>query len=345
MKSNSEGVKLNMAIFQLLDNHEIVSSGNLIPFSLDGIEQLLKENGISNDFEVLKSKINFDELIKSEDLKSFFRKYRVHKLEDLKTKVDKPVNIIESPFTYVLQRQNDLISRDKELTLMQIILHKSRRSNILLVGEPGVGKTALVAELSNSIKIIGLDLISLTEGTTYRGSFEKRLKLVLRYIEENSITLFIDEIHALNSLGNAEGGINIKDVLKPVMSNGNISIIGATTNSELRILKADKAFIRRFNILEVLPIKEDSILNNLDKIIEEVSIDHTSSIDRSASVAVLKKLVQDGTTYRLLDSFIDHLDTILSIAEFKQINKIDMNNYLRINDVLDSMKEINIEDF
>ena len=154
-----------------------------------------------------------------------------------------------------------IIGRDKEVELISIILRKKYRSNILIVGDPGVGKTALVAELSKKYPILQLDIVSLISDTEYRGSFERKLRKIISYSIEQGVILFIDEIHALYNLGRTEGGVSALDILKPYLSSGEISIIGATTYNEMKILGEDRAFTRRFVYLKLPHITLDYMAN------------------------------------------------------------------------------------
>ena len=140
-----------------------------------------------------------------------------------------------------------VIGREEEVNRMLEILCRRTKNNPILIGEPGVGKTAIVEELCNLIasnrvpdnlknkKVISLDMASAVAGTKYRGEFEERIKKVLKEIEEDGdIILFIDEIHTLVGAGGAEGAIDASNILKPALARGKIKCIGATTISEYK---------------------------------------------------------------------------------------------------------------
>lgn len=161
--------------------------------------------------------------------------------------------------------QNLLIGRKKELDRMMQILTRKNKNNPLLIGEPGVGKTALVAALAKKItrgdvphslfgkRILSLDLTLVVAGTNFRGEFEARLKEIIKEAKENKdVILFIDEIHTIVGAGNTSGGLDAANILKPALSRGDIQCIGATTLSEYkRHIEKDPALDRRFQSLVV----------------------------------------------------------------------------------------------
>ena len=158
-----------------------------------------------------------------------------------------------------------VIGRDKEIKKIQEILSRRTKNNPLLIGAPGVGKTAIIEAIANQIengdisdklqnkRIISLDMASAVAGTKYRGEFEERMKKILEEIEENEdIILFIDEIHTLIGAGGAEGAIDASNILKPALARGKIRCIGATTNDEYKKhFEKDKALERRFQIIKI----------------------------------------------------------------------------------------------
>lgn len=179
-----------------------------------------------------------------------------------------------------------VIGRENEINTMQEILCRRNKNNPLLIGEPGVGKTAIVEQLANIIvnnkvpkklknkRIISLDMASAVAGTKYRGEFEEKMKKLLEEIEtHDEIILFIDEIHTLIGAGGAEGAIDASNILKPALARGKIRCIGATTTEEYKKhFEKDKALDRRFQIItieEPTIEKTKEILLNLKPIYEE----------------------------------------------------------------------------
>lgn len=164
-----------------------------------------------------------------------------------------------------LKENHIIIGRDKELKRISNILGRKNKNNLVLIGEPGVGKTAIVEGLAQKInrgkapyylnnkKIISLDLGLMIAGTSFRGEFEARLKQVIKESTGNkNIILFIDEIHTLMGAGNAIGGMDAANLLKPALSRGDIQVIGATTLDEYRKnIEKDPALERRFQTIVV----------------------------------------------------------------------------------------------
>ena len=175
--------------------------------------------------------------------------------------------------------------RDEEIKRVLEILCRRRKNNPLLIGDAGVGKTAIVEELANMIvsgevplalrdkRIISLDMASSVAGTKYRGEFEERMNKILKEIEDNDdIILFIDEIHTLVGAGGAEGAIDASNIFKPALARGKIRCIGATTTDEYKkYIEKDSALERRFQTVMIEEPKTDtvkSILMNLKEIYE-----------------------------------------------------------------------------
>ena len=228
-----------------------------------------------------------------------------------------------------------VIGREEEVSRMLEILCRRTKNNPILIGEPGVGKTALVEELCNLIvsnkvpdnlknkKVISLDMASAVAGTKYRGEFEERIKKVLKEIEEDGdIILFIDEIHTLVGAGGAEGAIDASNILKPSLARDKIKCIGATTISEYKkFIEKDGALERRFQkIIVESPRKEKTkeILMKLKPIYEKY---HKVKISENIIDEILKlteKYIYDRNEP---DKSIDVLDEVCSKVSIKSNNK------------------------
>ena len=222
-----------------------------------------------------------------------------------------------------------VIGRDKEISLIIETLIRKNKNNPLLVGDAGVGKTAIVEELVRRIKrkevpaliqnkkIISLEMGALVAGTKYRGEFEEKLNKVIKELENNpDIILFIDEIHTITNAGGAEGAINASDILKPYLARGKIKIIGATTTNEYNhFFLKDKALTRRFELIRVLePTKEETI-NILNKV--------KPSFEKHYNIKITKENIKDivnlTTTYivdkKNPDKSLDILDSVCAMKE------------------------------
>lgn len=172
-----------------------------------------------------------------------------------------------------------VIGREKEIKRVVEILNRRTKNNPVLIGEAGVGKTAVVEGLATAIvsgqvpeklqnkEIIRLDVVSLVQGTGIRGQFEKRMQQLINEVSKNpNIILFIDEIHEIMGAGNAEGGMDAGNVLKPALARGDFQLIGATTLNEYRKIEKDGALARRFQPVEVNEPSVDETIQILNGI-------------------------------------------------------------------------------
>src|SRR6476469_9341799 len=170
-----------------------------------------------------------------------------------------------------------LVGRDYELERVQQVLCRRTKNNAVLIGEPGVGKTAIVEGLAQKIvygdvphfladkRILALDISLIVAGTKYRGQFEERLKAIMKELTENpNIIVFIDELHTLVGAGSAEGSLDAANILKPALSRGEIRCIGATTPAEYRkYIEKDRSLERRFQAVKVPPPTEGDAIRIL----------------------------------------------------------------------------------
>ena len=220
-----------------------------------------------------------------------------------------------------------VIGRDKEIKRVVEILSRRTKNNPLLIGEAGVGKTAIVEELSRLIinnkiptlknkKIISVSMASLVAGTKYRGEFEERIGKIVKELEKNEdIIVFIDEIHTLVGAGGAEGAIDASNILKPALARGKIRVIGATTTEEYKqFIEKDKALDRRFQTLEIkepdIEVVKD-ILKKLTPIYEGYHRVKVSDNIISSIVELSNKYIYDR---KMPDKAIDILDEVCSKA-------------------------------
>jgi len=229
-----------------------------------------------------------------------------------------------------------VFGRDKEVKRVMEILCRRTKNNPILIGNAGVGKTAIVEELSRLIaneevpsnligkKIISLDMATMVAGTKYRGEFEDRMKKVLKEIEDNTdIILFIDEIHTMVGAGGAEGAIDASNILKPALARGRIRCIGATTTEEYKkFIEKDSALERRFQKVCVdEPTVEETknILTNIKDIYEKYHNVIISNDMIEAIVNLSEKYIFDRNRP---DKEIDVLDEVCSRVSMKENDNI-----------------------
>ena len=215
-----------------------------------------------------------------------------------------------------------VIGREKEIERVSQILSRRKKNNPLLIGEPGVGKSAIAEGLALRIiqkkvsrvlynkRVVTLDLASLVAGTKYRGQFEERLKAVMNELEKNTnIILFIDEIHTIVGAGGATGSLDASNMFKPALARGEIQCIGATTLDEYRQnIEKDGALERRFQKIVVEPTTVDETIEILQNIKDKYEAHHNVNYTEEAIEACVKLSDRYITDRFLPDKAIDALD-------------------------------------
>ena len=271
--------------------------------------------------------INLDDLY--DELKVRPQDIKNEKLEILN--VGRVLNDVASEF-------DEVIGRDKEINEVIEVLLRKKKSNPLLIGPAGVGKTAIVEELARRIKnqevpfslinkkIIELPMGDLVSGTKYRGEFEERLtKIIKEVIKNKNIILFIDEVHTMVNAGGAEGAINAGDILKPYLARGDLKVIGATTTEEYeRFIAKDKALERRF---ETILVEEP----NLEET-KEILMGLKSSYENHHNIKITEENIKDITELaskylfkkKNPDKTIDLLDSVCAYVKRRIMEKEEL---------------------
>src|SRR5829696_3907559 len=225
-----------------------------------------------------------------------------------------------------------LVGRDYELERVQQVLCRRTKNNAVLIGEPGVGKTAIVEGLAQKVvfgdvphfladkRILALDISLIVAGTKYRGQFEERLKAIMKELTENpNIIVFIDELHTLVGAGSAEGSLDAANILKPALSRGEIRCIGATTPAEYRkYIEKDRSLERRFQAVKVDPPSEKETVQVLMGIKDRYESFHHVEYTNDAIEAAVYQSSRYITDRFLPDKAIDLVDEAGARAKLKE---------------------------
>lgn len=239
-----------------------------------------------------------------------------------------------------------IVGRNEEIQRVSQILSRRKKNNPLLIGEPGVGKSAIAEGLALRItqkkvsrvlynkRIISLDLASLVAGTKYRGQFEERMKAVMNELEKNrDIILFIDEIHTIVGAGGATGSLDASNMFKPALARGEVQCIGATTLDEYRTsIEKDGALERRFQKIIIEPTSEEETVEILNNIKIKYEEHHNVEYTDEAILACVKLTSRYMTDRFLPDKAIDALDEAGS--------RVHLNNIVVPNHITDLEKEL-----
>jgi len=273
-----------------------------------------------------KSKFDFEE-DEDEDDKPQGNNSKVHRKTDKKSMTDTPAldNFGKDLTKYAAEDKLDpIVGRDVEVERLVQILSRRKKNNPVLIGEPGVGKTAIVEGLAIRIhqrkvsrilfdkRVIALDMASIVAGTKYRGQFEERIQSIMSEIERNpNIILFIDEIHTIVGAGSASGSLDAANILKPALSRGELQCIGATTLKEYReSIEKDGALERRFQKIIVEPTSEQETITILKNIKNRYE-DHHQVVYSDEVLEACVKLTGRYISDRCFpDKAIDALDEV-----------------------------------
>ena len=250
-----------------------------------------------------------------------------------------------------------VVGRDREINMIIETLLRKKKNNPILIGDAGVGKTAIVEELTRRIikkdvpdnlyntKIVSLEMGSLVSGTKYRGEFEEKLTKIIKEVENNKdIILFIDEIHSMVNAGGAEGAITAGDILKPALARGNIKCIGATTKDEyLKYFSQDKALMRRFEVINIDEPNKEETKDILLKVKKEYEHHHGVIISNDNIDKIINYTNEFITNKKNPDKAIDFLDSVCSKVKTKNHYNIERKKLFEKLDELKKEKEISIK--
>ncbi len=227
-----------------------------------------------------------------------------------------------------------IVGREEEIERVSQILSRRKKNNPILIGEPGVGKTAIVEGLALRIiqrkvsrvlfdkRVISLDLAALVAGTKYRGQFEERMKAIMNELEKNKdVILFIDEIHTIVGAGGASGSLDASNIFKPALARGDLQCIGASTLDEYRMhIEKDGALDRRFQKVLIEQPSVDEAITILTNIKNKYEDFHNVTYDQEAIEACVKLSDRYMTDRLLPDKAIDVMDEVGARVHLKNIN-------------------------
>lgn len=226
-----------------------------------------------------------------------------------------------------------VVGREKEIERVSQILSRRKKNNPLLIGEPGVGKSAIAEGLALRIiqrkvsrvlynkRVVTLDLASLVAGTKYRGQFEERMKAIMNELEKNDdIILFIDELHTIVGAGGATGSLDASNMFKPALARGELQCVGATTLDEYRqYIEKDGALVRRFQTVMVDPTSPEETVQILNQIKDKYEAHHNVNYTDEAIQACVNLTNRYITDRYLPDKAIDAMDEAGSRVHIKNI--------------------------
>jgi len=250
-----------------------------------------------------------------------------------------------------------VVGRDREIDLIIETLLRKKKNNPILIGDAGVGKTAIIEELVRRIerkdvpdnlfntKIVSLEMGALVSGTKYRGEFEEKLTKIIKELEQNNnIILFIDEIHSMVNAGGAEGAITAGDIFKPALARGKIKCIGATTRDEYqKFFSGDKALMRRFEVVNV----EEPNNRETKEILLKVKSEYENHHNVLISTNIIDKIIYYTDKFIINkknpDKAIDFLDSVCSKVKTSNNYNLEKKNLYQKLDNLKKDKELSIK--
>ena len=276
--------------------------------------------------------------------------------KDLKNSFNPLFNTLNKYGYDMSDNDTNLIGRDEEINDIIEILLRKNKNNPLLVGDAGVGKTAIVESLAKKInecdslkdyKIYNLDMSLILSGSKYRGDFEERLNEIIKEVINNGkIILFIDEIHTIMSAGGSEGAIDAANILKPYLCKNKLKIIGATTNYEYdKYISKDKALVRRFDVVYIKEPNKEDTFDILLKLKNKYKKYYGVEINNNNLKIILELSDKYITDKKNPDKVLDLLDSVCSCVKNnngKSVTKEYINKVLsrKINRKLEFNKEL-----
>ncbi len=326
-------VETEHLMLSILKNKENIATQILSQFDVD-YDIFRNELGMVRSSDT-RSEYTEDDDDFDEDKKSFSGQQRTKQQSNPKSKTPVLDNFGRDITKLAESGTLDpIVGREKEIERVSQILSRRKKNNPILIGEPGVGKTAIVEGLALRIvqrkvsrvlfdkRVISLDLAALVAGTKYRGQFEERMKAIMNELEKNrDVILFIDEIHTIVGAGGASGSLDASNIFKPALARGELQCIGASTLDEYRMyIEKDGALDRRFQKVMVNPPTVEETIQILTNIQSKYEDFHSVAYNAEAIEACVKLSDRYMTDRLLPDKAIDVLDEVGARVHLKNIN-------------------------
>lgn len=223
------------------------------------------------------------------------------------------------------------IKQEKIYNKIDIILNKKFKNNLLMIGDPGVGKTTTIINYAKERNIKNMFIVEsakLIGDSSMRGSFEQKTIDLLEYAKNNNLILFFDEIHSLINLGNSIGGMSITDILKPYLIESNIVFLGATTVKESQYLMEDEAFKRRFSLIYLDEIIDDILINIKKKFFWNFKDISSYNISEEDTIKIIERLRNDLPDLYFPDKLIDFLDYYTTFRKYTK-QEVILDDFIR----------------
>ena len=320
--------------------------------------QILSQYGVSYDIFKAAIENNITEVkneMSQDSEEEFYREERKPQEPARKTDVKSKTPVLDNFGRDLTKSAEDgkldpIVGREKEIERVSQILSRRKKNNPILIGEPGVGKTAIAEGLALRIvqrkvsrvlfnkRVIMLDLASLVAGTKYRGQFEERMKAVMNELEKSpDVILFIDEIHTIVGAGGASGSLDASNMFKPALARGEIQCIGATTLDEYRqYIEKDGALERRFQVVMVNPATPEETVEILHNIKGKYEDHHSVTYEEEAIAACVAMSNRYMTDRHLPDKAIDVLDEVGARVHISNIHV--PQNVLELEKMIEDIK-------
>ncbi len=320
--------------------------------------QILSQYGVSYDIFKAAIENNITEVkneMSQDSEEEYYREERKPQEPARKTDVKSKTPVLDNFGRDLTKSAEDgkldpIVGREKEIERVSQILSRRKKNNPILIGEPGVGKTAIAEGLALRIvqrkvsrvlfnkRVIMLDLASLVAGTKYRGQFEERMKAVMNELEKSpDVILFIDEIHTIVGAGGASGSLDASNMFKPALARGEIQCIGATTLDEYRqYIEKDGALERRFQVVMVNPATPEETVEILHNIKGKYEDHHSVTYEEDAIAACVAMSNRYMTDRHLPDKAIDVLDEVGARVHISNIHV--PQNVLELEKMIEDIK-------